>query len=139
LTYEAALHTYYRIGDISKASVEGLDRVHYLDKTDNAEEKIQHGTLTLAKETDSVYFDTTGDVTVIDPVLRRKITVQKQNSRCTVVWNPWREKAKAMADLGETAWPNMVCVEACNVGPFAIEVAPGEQHGMKAVTRVSAL
>ena len=139
LTYEAALHTYYRIGDISRAGVEGLDGVHYLDKTDNAEEKIQHGTLTIAKETDSVYLDTTGDVTVIDPVLRRKITVHKENSRCTVVWNPWMEKAKAMADLGETAWPNMVCVEACNVGPFAVDVAPGQQHSVSAITRVSAL
>lgn len=139
LTYEAALHTYYRIGDISRTSVEGLDRVHYLDKTDNAEEKIQHGTLTIGKETDSVYLNTASDIEITDPVLRRKITVQKENSHCTVVWNPWIEKAKALADLGETAWPNMVCVEACNVGPFAVKVAPGQQHSMKAVTRVSSL
>ncbi len=139
LTYEAALHTYYRIGDISKASIEGLDRVHYLDKTENAEEKIQRGPVMIAKETDSVYLDTTGDVTIIDPVFRRRMTIHKQNSRCTVVWNPWIDKAKAMADLGETAWPNMVCVEACNVGPFAVHVAPGQKNSMKAITRVSAL
>jgi glucose-6-phosphate 1-epimerase len=139
LTYEAALHTYYRIGDISKAVVEGLDRVHYIDKTDNAEEKIQRGTLTINKETDSVYLDTTGDVGVVDPVLRRKITVHKENSHCTVVWNPWIDKAKALADLGEISWPNMICVEACNVGPFAAQVAPGEQHSMKAITTLSAL
>ena len=139
LTYEAALHAYYRIGDISKAVVEGLDRVHYIDKTDNAEEKIQRGTLAINKETDSVYLDTTGEVGIVDPVLRRKITVHKENSHCTVVWNPWIEKAKAMADLGETAWPNMICVEACNVGPFAAQVAPGAQHSMKAITTISAL
>jgi len=139
VTYEAALHTYYRIGDISKTSIEGLDRVHYIDKTDNREEKIQRGPITIAKETDSVYLDTTADIAIIDPVLRRKITVHKENSHCTVVWNPWIDKAKAMADLGETAWPNMICVEACNVGPFVVELSPEQQHSMKAITTVSAL
>jgi len=139
LTYEAALHTYYRIGDISKTQIDGLDGVHSFDKTDNNEEKIQRGTLTIVKETDSVYLDTMSAVEITDPVLRRRITVSKENSRTTVVWNPWLEKAKAMADLGETAWPNMVCVEVCNVGPFAVEVAPGELHSMKATTWLSAL
>lgn len=139
LFYEAALHTYYRIGDISKTSIEGLDNIHYFDKTDDNEEKIQHGPLTFSNETDRVYVDTAGDIEIVDPVLRRRITVSKQNSLTTVLWNPWWEKARTIADLGETAWPNMVCVEACNVGPFAVEVAPGQQHSMKAVTRVSAL
>lgn len=139
LFYEAALHTYYRIGDISKTSIEGLDGIHFLDKTDDSEEKIQHGPLTFSNETDRIYLDTTDDLAIVDPVLRRRTTVSKHNSRSTVIWNPWWEKAKALADLGETAWPNMVCVEACNVGPFAVEVAPGQQHSMQAVTRVSAL
>lgn len=139
LFYEAALHTYYRIGDISKAAVTGLDGIHYFDKTDSNEEKIQHGQLTFSAETDRVYVDTMGDIQVVDPVLRRRITVSKHNSQTTVVWNPWWEKAKALDDLGETAWPNMVCVEACNVAPFVVELAPGQHHSMKSVTRLSAL
>ena len=29
-----------------------------------------------------------------------------------VVWNPWQEKAAAMADLGDADYETMVCVEA---------------------------
>jgi glucose-6-phosphate 1-epimerase len=139
LRFEEALHTYYRIGDISKTQLVGLDGVHYLDKTDSNQEKIQHGDIVIGAEMDSVYLNTTGTIEIVDPVLRRRIYVAKENSGNTVVWNPWLQKAQAMADLGETSWPNMVCVEACNVGANAPEVAPGKQHSMKAITRVTAL
>ena len=139
LRFEEALHTYYRIGDIAKARVSGLDGIHYLDKTDSAHEKIQHGDIAIGKETDSVYLNTKETVEIIDPVLRRRITVTKDHSVTTVVWNPWLAKAQSMADFGDTEWPNMICVEVSNVNAYAVIVAPGKQHTMKAVTRVSAL
>jgi glucose-6-phosphate 1-epimerase len=139
LRFEEALHTYYRIGDISKTRLTGLDGVHYIDKTDSFQEKIQHGDIAIGAETDSVYLNTTSAVGIVDPVLRRRITVAKENSLATVVWNPWLVKAQAMADLGETSWPNMVCVEACNVNAFAVLVASGRQHVMRDITRVTAL
>ncbi len=139
LRFEEALHTYYRIGDMSKTRVSGLDGVHYLDKTDSGHEKIQNGDIVILAETDSVYLNTTAEVEVVDPVLRRRIRVSKENSLTTVVWNPWLAKAQAMADFGDTEWPNMVCVEVCNVNTFAVLAAPGRRHSMKATTRVSAL
>jgi glucose-6-phosphate 1-epimerase len=139
LRFEEALHTYYRIGDMSKTRISGLDGVHYLDKTDSGQEKIQHGDIAIHSETDSVYLNTAGPVEIVDPVLRRRISVAKENSLTTVIWNPWLAKAQAMADLGDTAWPNMVCVEVCNVNAFAVLVAPGRQHTMRAVTRVTSL
>jgi glucose-6-phosphate 1-epimerase len=139
LRFEEALHTYYRIGDMSKARVTGLDGVRYLDKTDSGNEKIQHGDVVILSETDRVYLNTKDIVEIVDPVLRRRITVAKEHSLTTVVWNPWLAKAQAMADLGDTAWPNMVCVEVSNVNTFAVTVAPGTEHMMRAVTRVSAL
>lgn len=139
LQFEEALHTYYRIGDVSKAQVVGLDGVHYLDKTDSGHEKIQHGDVVIAAETDRVYLNTTHPVEIVDPVLRRRILVSKENSNNTVVWNPWLEKAQSLADLGETAWPNMICVESCNVGASTVQVEPGQQHTMTATTSVTAL
>ena len=36
-----------------------------------------------------------------------------------VVWNPWIEKSKGMADFGpEGAYKNMICVEAGSVGAW---------------------
>src|SRR3954469_24368080 len=139
LRFEEALHTYYRIGDITKTRISGLDGVHYLDKTEAGDEKIQRGEIAITKETDRVYVGTPAPVEIIDPVLRRRTLVAKQHSKCTVVWNPWIEKAKALTDLGETAWPNLVCVEVCNVGTLAVELAPGKEHTMSATSQVSAL
>src|ERR1700730_12066459 len=35
LRFEEALHAYYSVGDVTKASLSGLDGVEYLDKTDS--------------------------------------------------------------------------------------------------------
>ena len=55
LRFEEALHAYYSVGDVTKASVSGLDGVKYLDKTDSMHEKTQSGDVTITAETDRVY------------------------------------------------------------------------------------
>ena len=50
----------------------------------------------------------------------------------TVVWNPGREKAAAMPDLGE-GYRAMLCVEAAAVEP-PVRLRPGERwEGVQAV------
>jgi glucose-6-phosphate 1-epimerase len=137
LRFEAALHTYFHVGDISQVRIRGLDGIHYLDKTDGNREKVQQGELAVAAETDSVYLDTAHTVELVDPSLHRRIQVSKENSLATVVWNPWIEKAKAMSDLGGDDWKQFVCIETCNVGKHAVDLQPGQKHRMKSVIRVS--
>lgn len=132
LRFEEALHAYHRVGDATKAPLSGLDGVQYLDKTDSYREKTQHGDVVIAAETDRVYLDTQHPLEINDGVLQRRIRVSKENSLTTVVWNPWIEKAREMSDLGEDEWKQMLCVETSNVGDFAVQLAPGEQHTMTA-------
>ena len=139
LRFEEALHAYYRVGDVTKAEISGLDGVHYLDKTDSFREKAQSGNVVIQAETDRVYLNTEHALELHDSVLQRKIIIAKQNSRNTVVWNPWKEKAHALADLGADLWKNMLCIEVANVGEFAINLAPGEQHTMTARVSVAQL
>ena len=136
LRFEEALHTYHRVGDIAKAGVLGLDGVHYLDKTDSNRKKLQHGEIVIVSETDRVYLDTSDAVELEDPVLRRRSRVTKQNSRTTVVWNPWVQKARALSDVGDDEWTQMICVESSNVADFAVLLVPGQQHTMSALVRV---
>src|SRR4051812_4361453 len=96
-TFEEALHTYFSVGDIKTVRIDGLSGVRYLDKVDGAKEKTQAGSITIEGETDCVYMDTTSSTIIQDPSLSRKITVEKSGSHTTVVWNPWINKAKAMA------------------------------------------
>ena len=52
------------------------------------------------------------------------ISVAKENSLTTVVWNPWIEKAKALSDFGDDEWMKMICIEASNVADFAVVLSP---------------
>ena len=136
LRFEEALHTYFRVGQIEKAQLQGLNAVHYVDKTDSNRKKIQQGSIVIVSETDRVYLNTKGAIELEDQALRRRIGVAKENSLTTVVWNPWAEKAKAMSDFGDAEWTQMICIETCNVSDLAVELAPGQQHRMKALVRV---
>jgi glucose-6-phosphate 1-epimerase len=139
LRFEEALHTYFTVGQIRQVRLHGLDGVRYVDKTDGNREKTQRGPIVIESETDRVYLNTTGAVEVEDGVLRRRIRVAKENSRATVVWNPWVDKARAMSDFGDDEWERMVCVETCNVAGCAVELAPGGAHTMTALVSVAAL
>jgi glucose-6-phosphate 1-epimerase len=137
-TFEEALHTYLRVGDAREIAIDGLDDVEYIDKVDALKRKKQPaGALRIAGETDRIYVDTRSTCTIHDPVLGRTITVEKENSTSTVVWNPWIAKARAMPDFGDEEWPGMVCIETANVGAGAIRLDPGQSHRMRARVKVS--
>jgi glucose-6-phosphate 1-epimerase len=136
LRFEEALHAYYQIGDIQKVRVHGLGTVHYLDKTDSNRMKLQQGAIEIVSETDRVYLNTTDVVELEDPALHRRTRVTKENSRTTVVWNPWLRKAHSLSDLADDEWMRMLCIETSNVSDFAVDLGPGEQHKMKAAVAV---
>ena len=135
--FEGALHAYFAVNDAEMAYVRGLDATHYLDKTDKFIEKMQSGDVSFSAETDRVYLDTTSGLQLFDPAGNRHIGMEKQNSRTTVVWNPWSEKSAALKDLGAGEWKSFVCIETTNVGPFALELAPGESHTMAMIAQPS--
>ncbi len=133
LRFEEALHTYFAVGDARQIDIEGLQNARFLDKTDNFAEKTQlERELRLTGETDRVYQGSDAKCIIHDEVNARRIVVAKENSRATVVWNPWIAKAAALPDFGDDEWINMVCVETCNVLEDAVEIWHGESHEMAA-------
>lgn len=137
--FEEALHAYHRVGDIERAQVQGLDGVCYLDKTDANQEKKQQGEIAIVSETDRVYLDTSGPIEVSDFALGRRTRITKENSRTTVVWNPWIEKARSLPDFLDDEWKRMVCIETSNVSRYSVALAPRQRHTIKAVMRVDNL
>ena len=128
ITIGQALHTYFKIGDISKVSLHGLDDTVYLDKPDGLKRKNQHGPVTISGEVDRIYLDTTSDCVIEDKVLKRNIIIIKCGSHSTVVWNPWQETAAKMGDLGEQGYKRMLCVESCNAADDVVTIEPGKTH-----------
>ncbi len=138
LRYEEALHAYFTVGQIQAVRLRGLDGVEYIDKTAANRRHVQQGEIDITAETDRIYLNTAAAVEIDDAALRRTIRVSKQHSLSTVVWNPWIAKAQAMADFGDQQWPHMICVETCNVGEHAVQLAPGQQHTLRMAVDVIA-
>jgi glucose-6-phosphate 1-epimerase len=133
MLFEEALHSYFMVGDAEKISINGLANTEYLDKTDGFKQKRQQeSVLRLTGETDRPYLDTKSPVDLADPILERRITVEKQNSKTTVVWNPWSELTAKLADMSADSWRKMTCIETANAVSNAVVLPPGDQHTMHA-------
>jgi glucose-6-phosphate 1-epimerase len=136
LRFEEALHTYNRVADVQNVRLQGLDTVRFLDNIDSNRERTQRGDVAIVSQTDNAYLNTQNEVDLLDPGMHRQIRLRKANSSTTVVWNPWREGAKGMRDLGDGEWSQFFCVEASNILDGAINLSPGQEHRMTAVLSV---
>jgi glucose-6-phosphate 1-epimerase len=133
LRFEEALHTYHRVGNITQARVRGLENVQYLDKTDSNRLKMQRDEIVIESETDRVYLNTIDAIELEDTALGRRTRVTKENSRTTVIWNPWTQKAHSLSDFADDEWRHMFCIETSNVSNFGVDLAPGQHHNLKAL------
>jgi glucose-6-phosphate 1-epimerase len=129
IAFETALHTYLAVSDVAGVSIAGLEACGFIDKVAGGQRRPPAGApLSLRGETDRVYLDTPETAIVHDPGWRRRILLRKQGAASTIVWNPWAEKAAAMADLGADQWQGMVCVETGNVADNRVRLDPGAVH-----------
>jgi glucose-6-phosphate 1-epimerase len=126
-----ALHTYFRVGDIGRTEVQGLDGKSYIDKLDNGARKKQQGAVCIDGETDRIYTGLNGDLEIRDQALGRSIRIATSGSASAVVWNPWAATAASMGD--------MICVETANAGPDVVRVTGGGEHRLSARYDVSVL
>lgn len=98
--------------DVTTLQINGLGSVTYTDKVLNATEHTQTDpALAITGETDRVYKSIKQDTTSVLQGGKPRFDVTRDNLEDTVVWNPWVEKNKAMADLHDGAYKNFVCVE----------------------------
>ena len=137
ITLGQALHTYFAVDDIAQTTVEGLDGKTYLDKPQNFARKTQTGPVTFSAEVDRIYLNTPDVVMINDS--KRKITISKQGSRSTVVWNPWHEVAEKMGDLGKDGYQKMVCVESANAAEDVVSIQPGKSHTLRVEYEIESL
>jgi len=136
LVFEEALHTYFSVADVRQVSITGLEPTGYIDKTDNFRAKpAAHAPLVPTGFTDRVYANTTATCAIHDAAGKRTITIEKQNSNTTVVFNPWRD----LPDMGPEEWQKMICVETVNSGANTVTLASKSTHVMQAHITVAKL
>ncbi|RMO80169.1 D-hexose-6-phosphate mutarotase [Pseudomonas syringae group genomosp. 3] len=128
VTFSQALHTYFAVSDVRQVSVEGLDGLRYIETLANWEEREQTGDLTFTGETDRIYQDTPGVLSIVDPEWQRRIHIRSTGSKSAILWNPWIEKTGKFTDMAADGWQRMVCVETANVLDDVVTLAPDQMH-----------
>nr|WP_297355455.1 D-hexose-6-phosphate mutarotase [uncultured Caldimonas sp.] len=123
-SFTAALHTYLRVREVEEARLEGLRGLHYLDSTCATESTQDVHALTVDAEVDRIYFNATRPLRLEEP--HRALVIESQQFPDVVVWNPWQDKARALADMPPSGFRRMLCVEAAAIGEPVV-LAPGEQ------------
>ncbi|MHB8743702.1 MAG: D-hexose-6-phosphate mutarotase [Sulfuricaulis sp.] len=139
ITIGAALHTYFEVSDVSKVAIHGLEDCFYLDKVDGGRRNQQSGPVTIGKEIDRIYLNSTADCLIDDPGFERRLRISKHGSSSSVVWNPWTEKASKMGDFGDNGYLNMVCVESANAADDVVTIPPGGTHRLQVRYSVESL
>ncbi len=129
-----AFHTYFNVSDIANIEVTGLQDYVYADKRIKYERNVEHGALTFDDaEYDRVYIDHSSDSAIHDKGYNRIIHVAKSGSHTTVVWNPGKEKAAQMSDMGTgDEWRKTICVETTNALDNMVVINPGRKHVLSA-------
>ena len=123
----SALHTYFRVSDISNVSVKGLENKAYFDAL-TRENKIWQGDVTIEEEVDRIYQQVAYPLTLHDQ--NRVVHIDSRGSASAVVWNPWIKKCAAMGDMPDNGYRTMLCLETANALNDGRVVAPGEEHAL---------
>ena len=105
-----AMHNYYRVANLNKTKVLGLDNKKYKDNLEGLVEKNQQGDLTFTTAVDRVFPDISEPVS-IDPGNGHLINITHENCPSVVVWNPGSEAAAKIADIGAGQDAFYICVE----------------------------
>jgi len=120
-------HPYFRVRDIANASVHGLEGAPFLDRL-TGRGGVQDGPLVVGAETERLYTPTEPRCALLDAGLKRMIALAFSGTDKLVAWNPWIDKARAMADFGDDEYARMLCLEPVNAGSAAVTLAPGERQ-----------
>jgi len=101
--------------------------VTYTDKVLDGKQSAQSSAnVTITGETDRVYHKIPQNTTSVLEGGQSRFDIVRENLEDTVIWNPWAEKAKAIADFEPNdGYKNMVCVESGAVTSW-VKIEAGE-------------
>lgn len=134
IVVSGALHSYFAISDIAQVRIVNLEGADYLDMVGSPTERVQKGAIDFQREVDTIYHSS-DSVLLVDDLSGRTLLIEKSGSPSTVVWNPWIEKASALADLPDDGYLKFCCIEAAIANDKAVIVMPGTSHVLS--TRIS--
>lgn len=116
MSFTCALHTYLAVDDIHTATVSGLQGLSYWDNDGSdftQRRNAQTDELRFNGPLDRVYFNYQKPLTLNSG--QDRLSIAQQGFEDVVIWNPGAEAAKAMNDLDDNEFREMLCVEAARI------------------------
>ncbi len=132
--FSEALHAYFNIGNIDDIEIAGVSGHQYRSSLDGNIYGLEQN-LKIRGEFDAAFLQHTAPIEIIDPILKRVISIEKNGSNTTVIWNP----AKDLAEMSEGQYKKFVCVEPANQGDAHVRLAAGEKHSISMQVKVNGL
>lgn len=124
-TFTGALHTYFRVADIAKTELTGLQHTHYQDATaDNVEVLERESSIKVNAELDRVYLSPPTALQLREEG-KSSLNIEQSGFTETVVWNPGPILVQTLKDFPDVDWHHMLCVEAA-CAAASVPVQPGE-------------
>ena len=115
----AALHSYFRVDQLERASIDGLQDLTYCDAGRTGVQ--MDARLRFYDKIDRMYRDL--DAALVLNCGTHALQLTQSGFVDAVVWNPGAEDATALSDLEDTEFEHFVCAEAARLTPLTL--APG--------------
>ena len=119
--FAAALHTYFRVRDVTEAEIIGLKGCRYRESRAPGVFSVDdQETVRVEGEIDRVYVDAPTRLSLREP--GRQLAIETTNFPDVVIWNPGAGKAAGMADMEPGGERRMICVEGAAINtPVRLE------------------
>ena len=124
-----ALHTYFAVSDITEITIHGVEKIPFIDYTDDKREKVEKSALTINQEINRVYIPTQHTCFIEDKGLKRRIVIEKNGSDSTTIWNPWKDNQ--YHDLPDDKYRKFVCIETTNALEDTRTLVPNASHTIR--------
>lgn len=127
-----ALHSYFRVADVSAVQVEGLAGLRYSDALQAGRVGQQSGHWQFdagqhGGRCDRIYQGVAQALVLHDHAGRRRLQLRADGGTSVVLWTPGPELGRQMPDVGE-GWQHYLCLEVANAGEDARLLEPGQRH-----------
>ncbi|MBL8482468.1 MAG: D-hexose-6-phosphate mutarotase [Rhodocyclaceae bacterium] len=119
--FSSALHTYLRVADVETVRLEGLQGARYEAPDAPGRRRDDAPGLIVDGEIDRLYCAAPDTLLLREP--HRALALQSAGFPDVVVWNPWEQQCKRMADMPPDGFRRMLCVEAA-LAAAPLELAP---------------
>jgi glucose-6-phosphate 1-epimerase len=121
--FDAALHTYLAVSDISSVQIVGLQGHQYLDSLTKLRQAEVPDVIRFKGEVDRGYFEV-GEkaLKLVEP--DRTMTIRSKGFPDAVVWNPGEVTGSKIKDLELRGFRRFVCIEAAAIAQ-PVTLSPG--------------